>query len=235
MKEKVSRVFDRVKVVYDEDRWELLSSLREKARKVLKTLMSYQIDCYVHGSVARGDVDEGSDVDIVIFHVVPSYLVEIALKKCFSSFSERKIVQATPNSCVKAYISLEENVWVAFPLSKFSLKEEGFYKFGGLLDLEGIEGNLRVPGVDKRLVLIEPWELGHVESSIIGRETEVARLLGVPLDVVLERERVLLRRNGKGRTGVFVEVSLDPEDSFEKKLRELARRNPHLRNVLLKK
>ena len=42
-------------------------------------------------------------------------------------------------------------------------------------------------GVDKRLMLIEPTEKGHVESSIIGKEEYVAKLLGISAETVLDR------------------------------------------------
>ena len=92
--------------------------------------------------------------------------------------------------------------------------------------------DIRVPGVDKRLVLIEPTPEGHIEYSIIGREAEAARKIGVSVETVLERVRVLMRRDEIGRTGVFVKVELEPWDSIEEVAKRIARDNPLFRRAL---
>jgi len=86
--------------------------------------------------------------------------------------------------------------------------------------------------VDKRLMLIEPTSRGHVESSIIGRETETARLLGISVETVLDRVHALLRRDQVGRTGVFVEKELVDDETFELALKRLADENPAVRRRL---
>jgi hypothetical protein len=91
---------------------------------------------------------------------------------------------------------------------------------------------MRTPGVDKRLVLIEPTEKGHVESPIIGREAEVSKLLNINLRTVQERVQVLTRRGRVGRTGVFFHRTLAPGESFEEVLREIARKNPAFKSRL---
>lgn len=79
---------------------------------------------------------------------------------------KKYIVMATPVNTPKAYIILddEERRTVSFPLSNLKTREYEFYKFGGLLDIDGLLENKRVPGVNKKLVFIEPVETGHLES-----------------------------------------------------------------------
>jgi hypothetical protein len=90
----------------------------------------------------------------------------------------------------------------------------------------------RVIGVDKRLMLIEPTSKGHVESTIVGREENVAKMLKVTVQTVLDRVHALLRRDDVGRTGVFVERELAPDETFEMVLRQLAKENPAVRRRL---
>jgi len=110
--------------------------------------------------------------------------------------------------------------------------EREFYRFGGELDLQGLKQGRRVRGVDKTPMLIEPTELGHVETSIIGREPKVAKLLGVSPETVMNRVRALLRRDEVGRTGVYLKLELSPEQSFGEVLKELADRDPAVRRRL---
>jgi len=83
--------------------------------------------------------------------------------------------------------------------------------------------------VDKRLMLIEPSEKGHVESSIIGREEQAAKRLGVSAETVLDRVHALLKRDEVGRTGVFVKRELAFEETFELALKRLVDENPAVR------
>ena len=57
--------------------------------------------------------------------------------------------------------------------------------------LSQLKAGVRVAGVDKRLMLIEPTEKGHVESSVIGREEFAAKVLGVSAETVLDRVHAL--------------------------------------------
>ncbi|MHA1628204.1 MAG: nucleotidyltransferase domain-containing protein, partial [Candidatus Baldrarchaeia archaeon] len=91
-----------------------------------------------------------------------------------------------------------------------------------------------VPGVDKRLILIEPTVKGHIESSIIGRESEVAKILGVSVDIIKERINVLLRRDKIGRTGVYLKRELSPHETFGEVLKKIADRDPIVRRRILK-
>ena len=220
---------ERIHVVYDEKRWKLLQKLRRKAAKIMQVLESSSLHCIVHGSIARGDVTAKSDIDIFIPNPPSSFMVETALEKAGIPINRRIIVQATPSYAVKAYIEIEEKVSVSFPLVKLRPLEREFYKFGGEINLQMLKENRRVPGVDKRLMLIEPTEDGHVESSVIGREEHVAKLLKLSTDIVLDRVHALTRRDKVGRTGVFLERELAPEENFEAVLKRLADKNPAIR------
>jgi predicted nucleotidyltransferase len=92
--------------------------------------------------------------------------------------------------------------------------------------------NERVPGVDKRLVLIQPNELGHHETSIVENPSLAIDTLKIAPDMVNQRIRVLTRRDKVGRTGIFLNKELDTEDNFEQKLDELAQKNPLIRRRL---
>jgi len=237
VREKVERVGEYRVVVYDDARWRLLMSLRKEAMKIMKALTRAGLPCIVHGSIARGDVKPTSDIDVFVPVPVPSYRVELALEAAGYRVQQKLIVQATPSSTPKAYLVLdvEEKRVVSFPLAKLAKREYEFYYFGGALDLRGLVEGKRVPGVDKRLMLIEPIKEGHKESPVIGREAEVARIVGVSVDTVLERVRVLTRRDKVGRTGVFVKVVLGPEENVEDTVRRVSRENPHFRRILVER
>ncbi|HDI10187.1 MAG TPA: nucleotidyltransferase, partial [Euryarchaeota archaeon] len=66
MRVKVSKIGEEREVIYQEERWEILASLRELAREVMSSLMEFGIDSMAHGSIARGDVHRRSDVDVFI-------------------------------------------------------------------------------------------------------------------------------------------------------------------------
>jgi len=219
-------------VVYDETRWELLRALRAEAARIMEALEARGIACITHGSIARGDVRPTSDIDVFVPEPPPSAIIEAALELAGFEIRRRILVQATPAYVPKAYIELSERVCVSFPLAKMRKIEWEFYAFGGKLDLRGLREGRRVPGVDKRLMLIEPTEFGHIESSIIGREAYVARLLDISVETVMDRVRALLRRDEVGRTGVFIKRELAPDESFEAVLAELAAENPAVRRRL---
>jgi hypothetical protein len=91
-----------------------------------------------------------------------------------------------------------------------------------------------MPGVDKRLMLIEPTQKGHVESSIIGQEAHVAKLLGISAETVLDRVHALLKRDEVGRTGVFIKRELVENETFEMMLKKLAEGKPAVRRRIKK-
>jgi len=231
---KPTKPADYKEVTYATVRWALLRELRDEAVRVMAALQEFHLASVTHGSVARGDVKTGSDVDVFIGEVQNSFIVETALEKAHIAFNRRLIVQATPAYAMKAYIEVSEGVTVSFPLMQMRRVEREFYKFGGEINLCQLEEGIRVAGVDKRLMLIEPTELGHVESSVIGREQSAARILGVTAETVLDRVHTLLKRDAAGRTGVFVKRELGPDETFELALKKLVDANPAVRRRMKK-
>jgi len=225
--------FEIKEVIYDARRWDLIKKFREKTTRIMETLERCHIEAIVHGSIARGDVNEKSDIDVFLPHQVSSFIVETALENASIPMNRRLIVQATPNYAMKAYIEVDENTGVSFPLMKMRKVEMEFYKFGGEVTLQDLKDDLRVYGVDKRLMLIEPTEEGHSEGTVVGREEQVAKLLGVSVEAVLDRVHALLRRDQIGRTGVFIERELASSETFEMMLKRLADQNPAVRRRLM--
>jgi len=216
-------------VVYSRARWALLGALREKAARIMTALEGFRLRTLVHGSIARGDVNKNSDVDVFIAEPQSSFLVETALERAGLAVNARLLIQATPNYAMKAYIEFDAGTSVSFPLMHMRRVEREFYKFGGEVNLNKLKAGVRVAGVDKRLMLIEPTTKGHVESSVIGREEAVAKRLGVSAETVLDRVHTLLKRDEVGRTGVFVKKALAPDETFEMALKKLADENPAVR------
>ena len=234
VREKVAGRGEEGEVIYSVERWRVLREKRASASHLMKALSAMGLYSVVHGSVARGDVSPGSDVDVFIPQSIPSYKLELSLERAGLKIYAKRIVQATPSHTPKVYYILdpEEKIVVSFPLARLGVREMEFYYFGGALDLEGLLRDRRVPGVDKRLILILPTPRGHREESIIGREAEVARILGIGIDTVMERVRVLSRRDEVGRTGVFLSVELSPDESVEEAVSRIASRNPAFRRAL---
>jgi predicted nucleotidyltransferase len=131
---------------------------------------------------------------------------------------------------VKANVELEDNTTVTFPLIPPREVELEFYRFGGAVGSKGIREGLRVPGVDKRLMLIEPTPEGHVETPISDLSPgAVAKKVGVSQRIVEERMRVLERRADVGRTGVYLIRPLAPDENVEQVLADLIAEDPALR------
>jgi hypothetical protein len=232
MARKPAKRSEHREVTYDEQHWKLLGELRSKASQIMECLQKHNIASIVHGSIARGDVSTKSDIDVFVQNPPSSFLIENALENCGFSINRRLVVQATPSYAMKGYIEIDEQRCVSFPLMKLRSVERDFYKFGGEANLATLRNNLRVKGVDKRLMLIEPTPAGHMESSIVGREQTVANLLGVSIETVLDRVHALLRRDKVGRTGVFIERELSANETFETVLKQLADQNPAVRRRL---
>jgi predicted nucleotidyltransferase len=216
-------------VVYNSKHWNIFANLREKAARVMHALEKSNLESIVYGSIARGDISEKSDVDVFLQTSASSFSVETALEKAGITPDRRLIVQATPTYAMKAHTEIAERVSVTFPLMKMRRVEREFYSFGGKVSLQEIRKGLRVEGVDKRLMLIEPTREGHRESTVIGRETQAARILAVSVDTVMDRVHVLTRRDKVGRTGVFVEEELRDNETYEMALARLADKNPAVR------
>jgi predicted nucleotidyltransferase len=226
---KPTRRPDFREVAYDSARWALLDELREKAMRIMAALEDFRLRALVHGSIARGDVNKDSDIDVFIAEPQSSFLVETALERAELPINARLLTQATPNYAMKAYIEVDAGASVSFPLMRMRRVEREFYRFGGEVNLQKLKTGTRVAGVNKRLMLIEPTKKGHVESGIIGREETVAKHLGVCGETVLDRVHALLKRDEVGRTGVFVKKEVSRDETFEMVLKRLADENPAVR------
>lgn len=232
-REKIKQTWIR-NIHYSEEHWELLRRKREKASKILATLSEKNIQGYVYGSIARGDCSEKSDIDIILFSPPTPFILERILDKKFNIYA-KEISQATPKLAVKGHFYLDQKTTISFPITKLSQFEREFYTYAGKIALPVIKQfKERVPGIDKRLVLIIPTKEGHEERSIIGREKTASKVVGVPMELILKRERLLKRRDKKGRSGPFIREKLGKNESFDSILRRLAARNPFLREQLRK-
>ncbi|MGD0451144.1 MAG: nucleotidyltransferase domain-containing protein [Candidatus Bathyarchaeia archaeon] len=231
---KPTRSSDYKEVTYAAERWQLLKALRSQAEKIMVTLEEFHLRSIVNGSIARGDVNKTSDIDIFIGEAQNSFLVETALEKAHVPINTRYIIQATPNYAMKAHIEVDEQTTVSFPLMQMRRVEREFYRFGGEANFVQLKMDIRVAGVDKRLMLIEPTEKGHVESSIIGKEESAAKTLGISAETVLDRVHTLIKRDSVGRTGVFIKKELAPDETFELALKKLSENNPAVRRRMKK-
>ncbi|WEU41041.1 MAG: nucleotidyltransferase domain-containing protein [Candidatus Odinarchaeum yellowstonii] len=232
MREKTVKIGDDREVIYTKSHWSSLHALRKKALNIVKSLREYDIESFVHGSLARGDVTSKSDVDIVILQRIPSYKIELILQEKYNVYS-KQIIQATPNHSIKGHIHLDESTTITFPLARYSNREYEFYKFGGLITLQELEENKRVPGVNKKLLLIQPTDKGHIEFPILNQEERARKILNVEPSIIRERITVLLKRDRYGRTGIFLNRMLAPHEGFEEVLKQLADENPAVRRRYL--
>jgi predicted nucleotidyltransferase len=229
MAKKPMKRAERIEIVYDKRRWKLLKQLRTKTIQIMETLDKCHLRSIVHGSIARGDVSETSDIDVFLPSPPSSFVIETSLERSGFRGYQRTIVQATPFYALKGYIELDAQISLSFPLVKLRPVEKDFYRFSGEATLSALKESKRVLGVDKRLMLIEPTTEGHIESAVVGREEEAANFLGVSLNTVLDRVHALLRRDEVGRTGVFIEKELAPDETFEQAMKKLADQNPAVR------
>ncbi|MHA2404744.1 MAG: nucleotidyltransferase domain-containing protein [Candidatus Kariarchaeaceae archaeon] len=226
MREKIIKIKDPQNVIYSKEHKRLLQSMRKKASNLMKAINQPSI---LYGSCARGDVNEKSDIDIVFLNPLETFILEMPLIEFDYSIQNRELVQANPNSVPKAQLELEDNITLTVPLFRPTLSEEEFYRFGGSVNLEELDSGLRVPGVSKKLLVVEPTTDGHLEYSLLGREVEVARKLKLQSETVSERVRVLSRRDKIGRTGVYLKIGIEPDSTFESTWKYLSDRDPVLR------
>jgi predicted nucleotidyltransferase len=215
-------------IVYDEEHWSLLSKLRERALETMRKMEDSSIKSYVYGSLARGDISKTSDIDIIILESTPSYKIEVALDQGIL----RELVQATPSSVLKGHLHIDNETVVSFPIFKMMSREREFYQWGGMLSTNDLAQDRRVPGVDKRLVMIEPTEEGHIEYGVAGDESIVSKKLGVSMSIANERVRVLKRRDEVGRTGVYRTYHLQDDETFETAAKKLVDSDPALRRTM---
>ena len=222
-------------VTYSENHLKLFHHKRERSKLLLEMFDKEGLNPFIYGSIARGDVHNESDIDIVLLQSIASYQIEIILEKNGFINYFREIIMATPADTLKLYIYLNELESITIPLSKFDKKSREFYDFGGKINLNQIKNSIRVPGIDKRLVFIQPISDGHEEYSIIGNEHLAAKQLNVSIDLINERRRVLLKREKFGRTGVFLKRSIEMNETTEDVLKKLANKKSIVRKKLLQR
>ncbi len=220
-------------VLYDDKHWDLLCQKRDRALIILEMFQREGLNAYVYGSIARGDVHDQSDIDIIYTQIVPTYRIEYILQKNDIETYSREIIMATPNDAVKLYYNLSELESITVPLTKFEKNSIDFYDFGGKLDFNQLKSGFRVGGVDKRLVYIKPIHNGHQELSIINNESQIAKELNISVEIINERRNVLLKREKKGRTGVFLKRIVGKDESPEEVLRQVSNRNSIVRKKVL--
>ena len=231
---KINRTGEGV-VKYSPEHWEHLDNLRKHALKVTSVFAHHGIDSLTYGSVARGDVNPKSDIDIILLTQIPSYRVELILDETNLSLNHKKIIQATPNDIIKAHFEIEGDICITSLLTDFTSSPFEFYRFGGALNHKQLQDNERVPGVDKRLILIEPNDEGHKESPLIERQYEASKILRISQSMIDQRIRVLTRRDKIGRTGIFLNKDIGLNENIEEELRSIARHNPLIRRRLNRK
>ncbi|TFG18921.1 MAG: nucleotidyltransferase [Promethearchaeota archaeon] len=222
-----------VSVTYDKNQWDLFRSKRELVKKFSNPLNAAGIQFLVYGSVARGDVNPLSDIDIIILRRLSSFQIESILDHAKIQILGKEIVQATPGDAIKGHIYLPNETTLTFFLSDANEVSHQFYHFGGAITNDMLEKSIRTPGVTKRLTLIIPNEQGHKEINLVGNETYAQQLLGVHPKIIDVRKRVLMKRDKTGRTGVFLKESLSIEQNFEEVLKKIADTNPIVRRKIL--
>ncbi len=226
---------DEMHVEYTEGRWRLLRMLRDEALEMMTPLHEAHIDAVVYGSIARGDVRDGSDIDIWITSPPSPTIVQAVLERRGTRIRRREIIQATPSYAAKAYLYTDSDRGYSLPLVEMRASEAEFYGFAGSLSYPRLRTGARAAGVDKRLMLIEPTETGHKESTVQGREGLVAGLLGVDIKIVQERVRTLERRGKVGRTGVYIKRVLADDEDFGAVFEDLVMSRPALRRRIRQK
>jgi predicted nucleotidyltransferase len=228
-REKITRDVDRNFHRHTEKEKQILNHLRKISFSYLKLLKENRIKAFIHGSVARGDVNEASDIDIHIPYLIPSFRLDV-----IDEFerSERRIIMGTPNSTIKGFVEVDEKISLTFPLTPPTEREIDFYRFSGLMYLEELLEKVGVPGVTKQLLLIEPTNEGYWYSSLISHKKKAMKSLNISQRIVDERIRVLTRRDKVGRTGLILDYSLPPTTNFEQALHHLSSQNPIVRNQI---
>jgi hypothetical protein len=221
-----------MEIRYEKARWSLLQSLRDEAAQMMRSLADRHLQPLAYGSIARGDVKQGSDVDIFVPATSSPTIIEATIEAAGYTPVSREIIQATPTYAAKGYIHIKENRSYSFPLVELRPTEREFYDFAGTATFLQVQEGTRVSGVDKRLMLIEPTENGHIETPIQGREGDTAKKLGIGAAVIRDRVRILTRRERVGRTGVYLKRSLSPDETFGDVYHKLGKTRPPLRRRL---
>ncbi|MFX1298895.1 MAG: nucleotidyltransferase domain-containing protein [Promethearchaeota archaeon] len=236
VREKVAKEYLEKEQEYGSDHWNWFYKLRKIGIIVLKALKIFSP--LLHGSIARGDITRTSDIDIIIPSQVKEFQISIAMSSLDYEPIERWIVQATPLSAIKGVLIYTPTLSITFPLIPFYPREYEFYYFGGALSFDEISQNMdkRVQGINKQLLFIEPTEKGHKEYRITAENANIiAKILNISIDTILERIRVLKRRDKVGRTGIFKKRLLKPSESFGEVLKEIADSDPASRRRIKRK
>ncbi|MHA1989504.1 MAG: hypothetical protein ACW981_05190 [Candidatus Hodarchaeales archaeon] len=207
--------------------------LRRETVTWMEQLRQFHPFCY--GSIARGDVELTSDADIII-DPTPTYKYEEILKEKWLS---RTLVQATPNQGPKVVYEFPNNISLSVPITDLSQRESEFLNFGGKLSLPKFQNGEYAIGINKRLMLVEPQDKKGFSFKYISVKSMpihlVARKVNIGVGIILERIRVLSKRDEMGRTGLYLQHSLQPGEQPEKALKDLMKEKPALRKLLSKR
>ena len=217
---------------YDINDWALLEQKRKKAKDLMEIFVKEGLNPFIYGSVARGNVHKFSDIDIIFLQQIPSYKIEYVLGKNGYNTYVKEIIMATPHDSLKLNIYLSELECITLPLTKMDNKSIEFFDFGGKINFEQLKLNLRVPGIDKRLVLVKPNQKGHEEISVIDNEILVSKETGISIRSINERIKVLLKREKYGRTGVFLKRQLQQNETPEEVIKKIARKKSIIRKKI---
>ncbi len=238
VREKVAREYLENEQEYDADHWANFHQLRKIAFATLDALQGFSP--LIHGSIARGDTSKTSDIDVVIPYQISEFQINSQMNALNYEPLERWIIQATPLAAIKGVMifSTSPELSITFPLIPLYPRESEFYSFGGILGYHELVQDpfQRVPGVNKKLLFIEPTEKGHLEYRITGENANsIAKILNISIDTVLERIRVLERRDRVGRTGIFKKRLLRPSEAFGEVLSDIASTDPASRRRIKRK
>ncbi|MBN1215106.1 MAG: nucleotidyltransferase domain-containing protein [Candidatus Lokiarchaeota archaeon] len=225
---KINHEFFR-EIEYSEKHWEIFNEKRNQAQKLLEIFQKQSYKSYVFGSIARGDVNENSDIDIIFPYNIPSFKIDFILNENNINNYKKEIVMATPNDAIKYYIYLNDFESITIPLTKLDTNSLEFYSFGGKINYNQLIKGERISGINKNLQLIIPTHNGHKETSIIDQESIAAKQVGVSLHVVNERIRVLSKRQKLGKTGVFLKRELSLDETPEQVLEKIINKNSIVR------
>lgn len=231
-KEKIVRNIEREFHEYTEEENRIFLDLRVKAKSMLNLLEKNGMKAFVHGSIARGDVSQTSDIDIYIPIQIPSFRIDV-LDEFVNT--DKHIIMGTPNSMIKGVIIKSEIISISFPLSSPKEREGEFFKFSGMLYLDDLLNEKRVAGVNKKLFLIEPEDDGYWISSVLENKKRAMQKIGLSQQIIDERIRVLERRDSIGRTGIFIDYLLSPDENFEQALKKITDKNVLVRRKLKRK
>ncbi|MHA1379019.1 MAG: nucleotidyltransferase domain-containing protein [Candidatus Helarchaeota archaeon] len=233
-REKVAPHYRSQEILYSNQTWDLFRQKREIAFRLMEELNKFSP--FIHGSIARGDIKSTSDIDLIIPYLIDEFQLIQPLESANYEIKERWIVQATPLSAIKANLILTPEISITIPLIPFYPREFQFYDFGGKIGIEEIKNNLRVPGINKQLLFIEPTEKGHIETRVNEKNAgKIAKLLHISISTILERIRVLERRDNVGRTGIYLKQLVPPDKSFGQILNKISSKFPATRRRIRRK